>query len=195
MIPRLLHRIWIGGAIPEPFETYWRAWRDLHPGWELLTWTERELVGLVNQALYEEMPTLAGKADVARYDILASHGGVYVDCDVEPLRDISPLLDGVGAFCGWEDGDNITNAVMGSEQGHPAALALATELPGWAAAYSADLPNRRTGPAFLMAFWRYREDVVKFPPVTFYPIPPGGQGQAPWPEESYAVHHWAKSWM
>ena len=60
--------------------------------------------------------TNAQKADVLRYEVLYAHGGVYLDTDVEYLRNIEPLLAGCDAFIGEErpdeGGPHYGNAVI-----------------------------------------------------------------------------------
>lgn len=46
-------------------------------------------------------------SDYARIDILYTHGGIYMDTDVEVLRSFDPLL-GLDGFCGFESGRNET---------------------------------------------------------------------------------------
>jgi len=54
------------------------------------------------------------KADFIRYCILYVYGGWYIDCDVYPLKDISPLENNNQVFVRGAAGDLPYNAVMGS---------------------------------------------------------------------------------
>lgn len=195
MIPRVLHRIWIEGAIPAEFETYWQAWERLHPGWELRTWRDGDLGWLTNRAQYEMAVHAAQKADVARYDILARYGGVYVDCDVEPLRSLDDLL-GYRAFAGYEDAYSVCNAVIGTEAGHGAICTIVAELPASMTSHRAESVNMQSGPPFITEILRRGWDgLMLLPPVAFYPYHWSEADPHIYPEAAYAVHHWAKSWL
>jgi mannosyltransferase OCH1-like enzyme len=199
MIPKMLHRIWLGETnIPAEFDTYWYKWMRLHPEWVFQTWLDTSFDWLHNRALFDAAETLSEKSDIARYEILAQFGGVYVDTDQEPLRNIDELLF-MGAFAAYETPGHLAIGMLGAETLHPAALALVKELPVWLAAH-ANEPKRvdiRTGPHFLTHVWGQRTDVWQLPSWTFYPYgywekeKKGG----PYPPMSYAVHHWAASWQ
>ncbi len=54
---------------------------------------------------------MAQKADVARYEIVLKYGGIYMDIDFEPLKNIEPLLHGVDAFVAYESAEFICNGM------------------------------------------------------------------------------------
>ena len=124
MIPRLIHQIWVGDW-PRPAWT--DAWRDL-PGWGYQLWDEDRIdrFGLVNRRLYDAYLADGkpwGAADIARVEILARCGGVYLDADVEFVADFGdePFMwdDGFLVLCpnpGAETG--VVNSVMGVSVGN-----------------------------------------------------------------------------
>lgn len=85
VIPRLIHRIWLGSDIPSEFDTYWQRWRDLFPDHELHTWLESDLRNLGMPDYMWAGRTYAEQSDVARLRVVNRLGGIYADCDVEPL--------------------------------------------------------------------------------------------------------------
>src|SRR3954447_25116694 len=196
-IPRVFHRVWLGGApIPAEYEAFARTWLDHHPGWEMVTWTDDTLPPLRNQALFEGATTAAGRADIARYEILHLHGGVYVDTDFECLRNIEELLDGVDAFSATEDGNHISIGIMGAVPGHPVFARAVEELGAHAAARPGRGPNETTGPHFFTAVASGCDELVVFGRELFYPYymdEPWRRGES-FPD-AYAVHHWANSWQ
>jgi inositol phosphorylceramide mannosyltransferase catalytic subunit len=195
VIPKVIHRIWLGPKpIPEESEGYWQRFSELHPGWELRTWTDNDYSWLANQELFESARTWTSRSDVLRFELLARYGGVYVDVDIEPLRSLEPLL-GHGAFAGWEDDQAICGAVMGAEPAHPAVGALVDALPAWTVGRPNADPSTWAGPRFLTAQWRGREDVMLLRPEAFYPIHwRNHRRSARYGPRTYAVHHWAKNW-
>jgi len=190
MIPKLLHRIWVGDRpIPPRYEAFWDGWAELHPDWEMRTWTEDSLGWLTNAGCFALAPEPQGKADIARYELLARFGGIYLDCDVEPLRALDELT-GLFAFAAWEDERFLCNAVMGSEPGHAAVLALVGRLPASAAAHVGEPPQVRTGPVFLTETWAGRDDVTRLERETFYPYAWDAPDPGP-PYPGFGVHRWA----
>lgn len=193
MIPRIFHRIWLGDApMPHEYNTYWARLMRLHPKWRFQTWHQPPVI--INADLYDEVDSMASKADILRLELLYQLGGVYLDCDVEPLRSFDPLLE-VGAFAGWEDnGKHLCNAVLGAEPCHPAIADLLDALPAWAKAHRNEPPNQRTGPALLTATWKDRADVTLHPKDAFYPYRWDESDPGTYPETSYAVHRWGHAW-
>jgi mannosyltransferase OCH1-like enzyme len=207
-LPRLIHRVWIGGPEPDWTRPFAETW--LQPGWELRQWTDAnvpELFPLVNQRIYDEAPSLAPnhvgqlRSDVLRYELLARHGGVYVDHDFQALRPIDPLLEGVDCFAVWEvEGRWIANGLMGAVAGHPFLDRLIGGLPASVKAHRGRRPNRMTGPHFLTRSHHVANRPLKvLPEALFFPFGwreagtylPGEFDPAErWPE-AYGCHWWA----
>ncbi len=70
----------------------------LHPGWEFKLWRENEIIELIRKNVPEFLDVFTSydapikKHDAARFVILKCFGGVYIDHDIIPLRNIEPLL-------------------------------------------------------------------------------------------------------
>ena len=86
MIPKLIHRIWFGqNPIAPAYENYWLAWQRQHPDYTFKTWRDSDIdKSFRTQRKIAEAEGMARKADIARYEILHKHGGIYLDCDVMP---------------------------------------------------------------------------------------------------------------
>lgn len=196
MIPQTIHHVWVGPPMPEHLAAYRRTWMEHHPEWEHRLWTEQNLTWLQNQELFdraEDHTEHVGqfRSDVARYEILRLHGGVYVDCDMECLRSFDELCD-VEFFAGRECDRFVNNAVLGSVPAHPLLVELVDNLPARVAATRGRgwRPNRITGPHYLTPAVE-RHGVTVHPAQFFYPYR--------WDEldraneafpDSFAVHHW-----
>ena len=61
----------------------------------------------------------AHASDVARLGALLSHGGMYVDCDVLPLRPFTPLRRAAGATLAVQSAGRAANAVVLAPRGAP----------------------------------------------------------------------------
>jgi mannosyltransferase OCH1-like enzyme len=199
MIPRIFHHIWPGDDdIPEPVARMRQSWARHHPGWELRLWRPSDLTWLRNHALFERATSYAQKADIARFEVIARHGGVYLDTDMEALQPIDHLLEGLDFFAGRELDGTICTAIFGAAPGSQLLREVVATVP------VSCLMNRpitvQTGPVFLTRViekgrWEDRPWVRVFPVPLFYPY----DWSEPWRRAerfptAYAVHHWNHSW-
>lgn len=203
LIPRLIHRIWVGGPLPEVFREYGETWARHHPKWEMLLWHDGNLPVLRNQAFYDRATDFAPskqvgqfRADVLRYELLWQFGGMYVDADFECLRSIEPLIKDADCFATWEsEPRRIANGLMGARPGHSFIDALIRGLPRSITKRRGQRPVLSTGPQYLTeAFRRTPGELTVLPSRFFYPYSWSDVGTVkslpPWPAECYAVHHW-----
>ena len=96
-IPRVLHMIWVGKREePEFFQQHVAQWIDLMPEWTVRAWRNEDLTETHFEKdvldLVARTDIGAQKADILRYHILESQGGVYVDADVVPHRSMEPIV-------------------------------------------------------------------------------------------------------
>ena len=192
MIPRVIHRIWLGpNPMPEDFERYGRTWHEHHPDWEVRLWTDHNLPELRFPEALERCRNAGERSDLIRFEVLVRHGGVYVDTDVECLRSFAPLMD-TPAFVGETRPGKLGSAVVGAEPGHPAfgpILEAATQRVGIGHQAAS------AGPRFLTEMLRGREDVTVFPRDHFYPFHHRRQpDKNAIPSDAYAIHHVEASW-
>lgn len=197
MIPQLIHRT-VPKQVDRQLEAYWRTIRRLHPGWELRTWKEPldPADFPLTSGLWDKCESGAQKADIVRLELLVTHGGIYVDSDVEGLRPFTSLLSSQ-AFAGWEDNAVIPNAVMGCIPNHPAFIELLTVA---SRKLSDGAPTWQVGPGATTSVLKGRDDVLLLPPGSLYPYHYLEQNRrrenfrdtAPW---AFCVHHWHGSWL
>lgn len=188
-IPRVIHRVWLGGRpLPPDYAAYGETWAAHHPDWEMRLWTDAdapEIPGI------EAARNLAERSDLVRYEVLRQHGGVYVDTDVECLRPIDELLDGVVAFSSYEVPGRLCNAVMGCVPGH-AAFARLAELSRVTVGHG-HYPEA-TATTFSTFVLERFDDVTLYPPSVFYPELWDGRANDA-ADAPYTRHHWAKGWV
>lgn len=193
-LPRVLHRVWLGDKLlPEEFERFGETWRTHHPEWEHRLWGNADVARLVPAGALARCRSSSEASDLARYAILAEQGGVYVDTDVECLRPLDALLDGVTAFAGEETPGSLATAVLGAVCDDPLFARAAVESRHTAGLGLSSI--QATGPGFLRLLAARFDHLTVFDPAVFYPYR--------WDErersgehfpDAYAVHHWALSW-
>ena len=196
VIPRIIHRIWLGdGAMPPEHEHYGEGFARLHPGWEQRLWTDEQLAELgIGPQLVGLTRTKSELSNLVRYEVLARHGGVYVDTDVECRKPLDGLLEGVEAFAALELPGRLGTAVLGCAPGHAlfARAAVEARTTAGIGASSTDA----NGPLFFSLLAEQERGLTIFGPELFYPYlwtePERRDEDFP---GAYAVHHWALSWI
>jgi hypothetical protein len=113
VIPRIFHLIWLGPN-PRPHQDWAARLAGLHPGWEVKIWSDSALAGCPYS-----FRDLRQASNWLRLQILQRHGGVYLDCDLEPLRPLDALLDGLDAAVTPMPNGRICNSFLACSPGHP----------------------------------------------------------------------------
>jgi FkbM family methyltransferase len=201
-IPHVIHRVWFGdNPEPEEFRLFEERWRKLHPGWELITWRDSDVRGLPTAEEIDDLEDVVVKSDLARYAIVYREGGVYVDADFEPLRNIQPLLAGESLVLGEVPRGLVTNSFLAAAPRH-SFLSFVLAEAQTALNTSRDRPaNLVVGPAFFTRCYERwcavtGEGAAILSRDTLYPYAwnqerPPASAYLP---TTYAVHHWARSW-
>ena len=126
MIPKLIHACWLGkGEMPQEQKEYVEGWKRLNPEFEVRLWTDETFDRYLDDSLFVKECIKRKKygflADYFRFYVLYHFGGIYVDTDVEMLKQFAPLLDHK-MFMGFIFDSSIGTAVIGTEQGNPLML-------------------------------------------------------------------------
>lgn len=115
MIPKVIHYCWFGrNPKPRSVKKCIKSWKKRCPGYEIIEWSEDNYD--VSRNLYMKQAYDAKKwgfvPDFARLDIIYRYGGIYLDTDVELLKNIDRLLDD-DFFCGFELNSKGATAALG----------------------------------------------------------------------------------
>ena len=119
IIPAIAHFIWFG-PIPQWARDNIDAFRKMHRDWHVRVWTDLPSdmpAELVKAAVDAEQ--YCSRSDVLSYWLLYRHGGLYLDCDVMPLRSMEPLRRYTAFACRQHDG-RVNCAVLGAIPGSAA---------------------------------------------------------------------------
>lgn len=104
-IPKIIHYCWVGGKPKPPSVLYCiESWKKYCPDYEIIEWNENNYDFSKNnymKSAYEEKKW-GFVPDYARLDIVYEHGGIYLDTDVEVIKNLDPLLENK-AFMGFEN--------------------------------------------------------------------------------------------
>ena len=107
MIPKTIHFCWFGKNKKNELNTNCiNSWKKHLKGYEFVEWNEDNFDvthnGFASEAFSRHK--YAFVSDYARLMILKRFGGIYLDTDVEVLKDFDPLLENDG-FIGFADAD------------------------------------------------------------------------------------------
>ena len=177
MIPKVIHRIWLGGEIPPEFVRYGETWQEHHPDWELRLWTEANLPRLDNQRLFDAAPSMHSsgqvprfRSDLARLELLYRYGGLYVDTDFVSCRSIEPLIAGLDLFAAEEKPGLIANGLIGSVPEHPFMRAMIDNVADSIRRRPKAMPWQQTGPLYLTEMARrHKGQMNLLPTPLIYP--------------------------
>jgi GT2 family glycosyltransferase len=192
-IPKVLHRT-VPAAVDPQAEAWWEDFATLHPGWELKTWRDPLDAAdfPLTAHLHPRCASGAQKAGLVRLELLVTHGGVYVDSDVQPVRPLDALTH-LPAFAAWEDERVVPDAVMGAAPQHPAFRQMLARAVRLIELGSQDAWE--TGPGGTTEMLPGRDDVLLLPPGSFYPVhykekaKLGTRNDLPWVFLEHKRHH------
>lgn len=208
----LIHRIWLGGEMPDKFQLYGLDWKRLNPSYDVWDWNDLDFgtTEWYNQDVLDDMIVNSKKpgadmiafythvADVLDYELLYEYGGWYFNTDLKPLRSLSLLnFDRDDVALAMEDDINPVNMAMYAPPKHPFFKKVIELLPqryfGMPGAYM----NATTGVQLLQQAIREYGEVQTFPRNVFNPIhfSEFGYGEEPdlnrkFSSETVAVHEW-----
>lgn len=209
---RTIHRFWAGPKdIPIEYIRFGQEWARLNPTYTVVTWNEQVLEDFPDlKPIFDDLYRRdAGRrgielyvqmADVIGYALIERHGGVYVNCDMQPVKPLSDLPE--KAWASYENYSDfrIVNAAIGAPAPHdPFWQRIIEGLPARYFANPTAEMVETTGPAYLTDMANaHMDETTVLPKETFNPvhwgeIEPGGDASA-WldklPENTIAVHHW-----
>lgn len=192
MIPKTFHHIWLGpDPLPDDHRPWIETWKDHHPDWEFVLWTEENLPeDPIRPEVLERLRAPVERADILRLEILYSHGGVYLDTDLECLRPLDLELDGEEFVGVCHKPGRITNTAIAAEAGHP-LLGRALEEVRPMEMYWTNASQRLkevAGPLLLEKIVVDHPEVKLLDPPVFFPETPEER------EDAIAVHHMARVW-
>lgn len=124
MIPKTIHYCWFGrGPKPPIAQKCIASWKKFCPDYEIIEWNEDNFD--VNKNGYTRMCVREKKyaflSDYVRLLVVAEHGGVYFDTDVELIRPIDHLL-AQEAFFGFETPEYVASGLGFGSVAHGAAV-------------------------------------------------------------------------
>lgn len=226
-IPHIFHQTWKTSDIPDEWQACVQSWRTHHPHWQYILWTDEDSRKFIQDhypdflKFYDSYSYNIQRADVIRYFVLYTYGGVYVDLDLECLQPIDHLLAQHTFVAGYEpplhaqwlgEKGMICNAFMASTAGHRLLAAVLQSLKTFNPKITFHTQVlETTGPLMLTQVVKQYpfDDIVLLDDHILYPVTSerkklqvllhdSDQGRALKEDcikrGAYAIHYWANTW-
>ena len=123
---KIIHQIWLGPKAPPKWcmDSWKIDYIKNNPDWKYMLWTEKEVkdLNLINRTEYDSEPSVRGKADILRYELLYKFGGIFIDADslaIDPKKSLNNLIENKSFFACREPRNKqfIANGVIYCEKG------------------------------------------------------------------------------
>lgn len=106
MIPKILHYCWFGhGAMDPVSKRCLESWKKFCPDYKIVLWSEDNFD--IHQNVFVEEAYAQKKwafvTDYVRLYVLYNYGGIYLDADVELLKNLDDLLDLGDVVTGYQE--------------------------------------------------------------------------------------------
>ena len=118
MIPKVIHYCWFGhGTMPKLAHKCIESWKKYCPDYEIIEWNEENFdincCPYVKEAY--DNKRFAFVTDYVRLYAMYNYGGIYMDTDVEVVRNLDEFLIHQG-FSGFESETQIPTGIMAGEK-------------------------------------------------------------------------------
>lgn len=121
MIPKVIHYCWFGrGEKSNLMKKCIKSWTKYCPDYEIIEWNEDNFD--INQNTFVkqayEFKKWAFVTDYVRLYVLDKYGGIYMDTDVELVKNIDDFLKHK-AFSGFENPRSVPTGIIAAQKNHP----------------------------------------------------------------------------
>lgn len=204
MIPKTVHYCWFGrGEKPKLARKCIASWKKFCPDYEIIEWNEDNFDVAMNgytKMCYEEKK-YAFLSDYARLVIVAEHGGMYFDTDVELVKSPDELLS-KDAFFGFENEAYVNTGLGFGSVSHGSVVeAMLAEYDTLLNGKNGTIGCPKLNTKALVKLGLVQngleqkvQDAVIYPPVFFNPYD-SATGELKRTSETVSIHWYAASWM
>lgn len=122
MIPKKIHYCWFGGnPLPDEAKKCIESWKKYCPDYEIIEWNESNYDLNKNEYVKKayEQKKYAFLTDYVRLDVIYEQGGIYLDTDVELIKNLDDLIENE-CYVGMEQPGRIATGLgFGAIKKHP----------------------------------------------------------------------------
>lgn len=208
MIPKKIHYCWFGGnKLPKDLKKCIKSWKKKCPEYEIVKWDESNFDIRCSKFISDayDAKAWAFVSDYARLKIIYENGGIYLDTDVELLKNLDQLLDNNCYFATQQADQKINTGLgFGAIKGHKFLYELLKDYENYE--FNNDRREELACPILNTKVleehgYKYSEkisyinniDVKVFPPEYFDPIAPGDSKNLLC-NDTISIHHYSATW-
>lgn len=123
-IPKIIHQTYKSlEQLPNVWKDTPAEWKRYHPDWKYCFWSDKDCRQFVNDQFPDFLETYDGyeyniqRADAIRPMVLYFFGGLYADCDIQPVKSFDDLFyaDHDLYLIRTSNGNVVTNCLMASK--------------------------------------------------------------------------------
>lgn len=94
VIPKIIHYAWLGKEMPEILKRNVDHWKELCPDYQFYEWNEKNYDISSNQYMKQayDRKIWGFVPDYMRLDVVYKYGGIYLDTDIEMIKNPDELL-------------------------------------------------------------------------------------------------------
>lgn len=209
MIPKIIHYCWFGGnPLPNDVKKCIESWKKMCPDYEIVKWDESNFDVTkhpFSKAAYEAK-AWAFVSDYARLKIVYDNGGIYLDTDVELLKNLDFLLkyqcyigvQQVGHLCttGLGFGASKQNTIVYEMlKMYDKIEYIDEDKFKFACPYLNNEIIKRMGYSYNPEKIVEIEGTLVLPEKYLDPVAPGSGSKYLKCEDTISIHHYSASWM
>jgi mannosyltransferase OCH1-like enzyme len=198
MIPKIIHYCWFGpNKVPPMNQACIQSWADILGDYEVIKWDESNCPKNEYIEYHLKEGNWAFVSDYVRLYALYNFGGIYLDTDIEVVKPFDALLSNKG-FLAYEDEKLINNAVSGGMKFD----VFFNDCMKYMENRHKNGEDIQISPVVTTTVLNSADyDITVYDRVYFYPYNPYDDKQEiknlmfnMVTADTYAIHHWAKSW-
>lgn len=207
MIPKIIHYCWFGkGEMPSLAHECIASWKKYLPDYELKLWNEDSFDVNSNQYTKEayEARKFAFVTDFVRLHAMHQYGGIYMDTDVEVLKNLDDFLH-LPAFSGFESETEIPTGIMAAEKNSLWAKIQLEYYENRSFLLPNGSPDTTTNVKIISSIMekggfqfnntlQNYQDIITIYPKDFFCPKSYISGKIELTENTYCIHHFAGSW-
>lgn len=209
MIPKIIHYCWFGGnPLPNEVKKCISSWKKMCPDYKIVRWDESNfdiMAHPFSKAAYEAK-AWAFVSDYARLKVVYENGGIYLDTDVELLKNLDFLLEHQ-CYLGIQQSEHLCNTGLGfgATQFNPVVKKMLekydTIIFDDENKYNFACPYLNNAVISDLGYSYTPNEVIKLngtlilPEKYLDPIAPGDGMKYLKCDDTISIHHYSASWM
>lgn len=198
MIPKIIHYCWLSDdPVPQELQNYMQSWKKKIPEYKFIKWDfsrfNKESSIWVSEAFDNKKYAFA--ADYIRLYAIYNYGGIYLDMDIEILKNFEPLL-GASYMLAYErpSGKGIEAGCFGAEKGNSYIKDCLKYYEGRTFVNADGSFNLTPLPQIMYKVLKEREYNYSVYDHNYFTAKSYETGQEYPSDVTYAIHHFAGSW-